>query len=208
MSSLPKTILHAHDLPAGLELGPEIAVDIEMMGLNLTRDRVCLIQLRGRNTDIHLVQIAQNQTEAPHLKKLFEDRKITKIFHYARQDIAALKHWLNIDCQPIYCTKIASKLVRTYAERHGLKDVVREFIGVEINKQQQTSNWGGAKLTPEQMEYAASDVLHLHAVKDALDALLEREGRTAYAQSCFNFLPTRAALDLLGWEDADIFAHQ
>ncbi len=209
MTNSPKTFLHLKDLPAGLDLGKELAVDTETLGLQLTRDRLCMVQLRGRNTDIHLVQIVAGQTEAPRLKKLLEDRSVTKIFHFARFDIAFLKQWLDIDCQPVYCTKIASKLVRTYAERHGLKDVVREFLGIEVSKQQQTSNWGSENLTQEQIDYAASDVLHLHAVKDALHALLEREGRVAYAQSCFDFLPTRAALDLLGWpENNDIFAHQ
>lgn len=208
MASSPNIHLHQRDLPTGIDLGREIAVDAEMMGLHLTRDRLCLIQLRGRDTDIHLVQIQVGQTEAPHLKALFEDAKITKIFHYARQDIGTMKHWLGIDTRGIYCTKIVSKLVRTYADRHGLKDVVREFLGIEVSKQQQTSNWGSAALTQEQLDYAASDVLHLHAVKDHLHALLERENRVAIAEACFAFLPTRAALDLSGWENHDIFNHQ
>jgi ribonuclease D len=189
-------------------LAPRVAVDAEMMGLNLTRDRLCLVQLRGRDTDIHLVQIAADQKAAPNLKKILQDRTVVKIFHFARQDVASLKHWLNIDVKNIYCTKIASKLTRTYAERHGLKDVVREYIGVEINKQQTTTNWGADKLTQEQIDYAAADVLHLHHIKDKLQSLLEQEGRDKYAQACFDFLPTRAALDLLGWEEIDIFAHQ
>lgn len=208
MSKSPKVHFHKNDLPNGTDLGTEIAVDAEMMGLNLTRDRLCLVQLRGRDTDIHLVQITVGQKAAPNLKKLLEDAKSVKMFHFARQDVASLKHWLNIEVKNIYCTKIASKLTRTYAERHGLKDVIREFLGVEISKQQTTTNWGEEQLSQEQLDYAATDVLHLHEIKDRLQLLLEETGRTAYAQKCFDFLPTRADLDLLGWEGIDIFAHQ
>lgn len=203
----PKIHLHQRDLPAGLDFGSELAVDCEMMGLSLVRDRLCLVQLRGRDTDIHLVQIARDQKDAPHLKALLEDQNITKIFHFARHDIATLKRWLGIDCAPLFCTKIASKLVRTYTDRHGLKDLARETVGADLNKQQQTSNWGQAELTQEQKEYAASDVLHLHLIKDQVVKMLEQEDRMVLAQACFDFLPTRCALDLLDWDDQDIFAH-
>jgi ribonuclease D len=202
-----KIHLHQNDLPAGFTLGAEIAVDTETLGLNLTRDRLCLVQLRGRDTDSHLVQIARGQKTAPHLKKLLEDKNALKIFHFARFDIAFLKQWLDIDCRPVFCTKIASKLVRTWGDRHGLKDNLKEALGVEISKTQQTSDWGADTYSPEQLEYAASDVLHLHALKDHLAKLLARENRTDLAQACFDFLPTRAALDRLGWEETDIFAH-
>lgn len=205
--STPKIHLHQNDLPKGLNLGKEIAVDCEMMGLNLHRDRLCLVQLRGRDTDIHLVKIAKGQTDAPNLKKLLEDRNILKIFHFARIDIAMLLEWLDIDTQPIFCTKIASKLVRTYGNFHGLKDVVREVVGIDLNKQQTLTDWGSDELSKEQLDYAAADVLYLHDVKDFLVKLLDREGRTELAQACFDFLPVRSSLDLLGWEEADIFAH-
>ncbi len=208
MADSPKIHVHKGDLPAGLKLGSEIAVDAEMMGLHLLRDRLCLVQLRGRDTDIHLVQIVNGQTDAPNLKKLMEDPTSVKFFHYARQDIAMFKHWLDITVMNVYCTKIASKLTRTYTDRHGLKDVVREVVGVEVSKQQQSTNWGADSLTQEQIEYAASDVLHLHAIKDRLDEMLRMSGRVALAQACFDFLPARAALDLLGWDQHDIFAHQ
>lgn len=208
MADSPKIHVHQGDLPAGLNLGNEIAVDAEMMGLNLLRDRLCLVQVRGRDTDIHLVQIANGQTAAPNLKKLMEDPSSVKFFHYARQDIAMFKQWLDITVFNIYCTKIASKLTRTYADRHGLKEVVRELVGVEVSKQQQSTNWGADTLTPEQIDYAASDVLHLHVVKDRLDEMLRASGRAVLAQACFDFLPARAALDLMGWSEHDIFAHQ
>lgn len=206
-NTAPKIHLHKGDLPAGLNLGTEIAVDCEMMGLNLIRDRLCLVQLRGRDTDVHLVQIAKDQDEAPNLKALMEDPSAVKIFHFARIDIAMMKAWLDIDCAPLFCTKISSKLARTYTERHGLKDLVRDTVGVDLSKQQQLTNWGVDTLTPEQLEYAASDVLHLHALKDHLSEMLEREDRMEIAKACFKFLPARAALDLLGWENSDIFAH-
>lgn len=205
--STPKIHLHKNDLPAVLNLGNDIAVDCEMMGLSLVRDRLCLIQLRGRDTDIHLVQIAKDQKDAPNLRKILEDKTSTKIFHYARIDIATIKRWLNIDVAPVYCTKIASKMVRTYTDRHGLGANIKDLKGIDLNKQQGNSDWGQDVITPEQMEYAASDVLHLHDLKDFMVKTLEREGRTALAQSCFDFLPTRAALDLLDWEDKDIFSH-
>lgn len=203
----PKIHLHKRDLPANLDLGTDIAVDCEMMGLSLIRDRLCLIQLRGRHGDVHLVQIANGQTEAPNLKKILEDRNSTKIFHFARTDIASIRRWLGIHCAPVYCTKIASKLARTYSDRHGLKENIRELKNIELNKQQTTTDWGQDTLTPEQMDYAAADVLHLHELKDHLIQMLAREHRTEIAQSCFDFLPTRAALDLLDWEDKDVFSH-
>lgn len=203
----PKIHLHEKDLPAGLDLGSEIAVDCEMMGLSLLRDRLCLVQLRGRDTDTHLVRIHAGQEEAPHLQALMENEDILKIFHYARIDIAMMARWLEIDTGPLYCTKIASKLVRTYTERHGLKDLTRDLLGIDLSKQQQLTDWGQDTLTPEQMEYAASDVAHLHELMDKTKALLEREDRLDIAQACFDFLPVRASLDLLGWEDSDIFSH-
>ena len=203
----PKIHLHQKDLPGNLDLGSEIAVDCEMMGLNLTRDRLCLVQLRGRDTDIHLVQIHREQDEAPNLKKILEDKNSVKIFHFARIDIAVLNAWLSIGCEPLYCTKIASKLTRTYTERHGLKDLTREVTGVDLSKQQQLSDWGQEKLSQDQIDYAASDVMHLHAVMDHTKQILTRENRLEIAQACFDFLPVRAALDLMGWEDSDIFAH-
>ncbi len=203
----PKIHLHKGDVPKDLKLGNEIAVDCEMMGLRIPYDRLCLVQLRGRDTDIHLVQIAKGQTAAPHLKKLLEDENVMKIFHFARADIAWLMEWLDIDIDTVFCTKIASKLVRTYGDRHGLKEVTREVTGIDLNKQQAITDWGVENLTKEQLEYAASDVLHLHVIKDHLEAMLKRENRFELAQACFDFLPIRAALDCLGWEDNDIFAH-
>lgn len=208
MSKSPKIHFHKQDLPANVDLGTEIAVDCEMMGLHLMRDRLCLVQLRGRDTDIHVVQIVQGQKTAPNLQKLLEDKARQKFFHYARIDIASLKQWLGINVTNVYCTKIASKLARTYVDRHGLKEVVRDFAGVEINKQQANTNWGADELTQEQIDYAASDVLYLHTIKDALHEMLKTSGRTHLAQGCFDFLPTRAALDLAGWLETDIFAHQ
>lgn len=203
----PKIHLHKGDLPKGITLGNEIAVDCEMMGLRIAYDRLCLVQLRGRDTDVHLVQIAKGQTSAPNLKKLLEDEKAVKIFHFARIDIAMMLEWIDIEVDNIFCTKIASKLVRTYGDRHGLKDVTREVTGIDLNKQQTTTDWGVEDLTKEQLDYAASDVLHLHAIKDHLVKMLTRENRLELAQACFEFLPIRAALDCLGWEETDIFAH-
>ena len=203
--------LHRHDLPEGMNLGPLIAVDTETMGLNPHRDRLCLVQLSGGDGNGELVQIPQGSPGTPHhapnLKRLLEDPQILKIFHFARFDIAALKHGLGIDCRPVYCTKIASRLVRTFTDRHGLKDLCKDLLGIELSKQQQSSDWGAQELTPEQLRYAASDVLYLHALRAKLDAVLVREGRDELARACFAFLPTRVALDLGGWDEPDIFAH-
>ncbi len=204
--------LHQHDLPAGLSLGPVIAVDTETMGLDHRRDRLCLVQLSAGDGVVHLVQIAPPRLggrgpDAPVLKALLEDAATTKLFHFARFDCAALQRGLGARVAPLKCTKIAAKLVRTFTDRHGLKDLCKELLGVEISKQQQTSDWGAAELTPEQQAYAASDVLHLHALWQRLEALLIREDRLALAEACFRFLPDRAALDLLGYEEPDIFHH-
>lgn len=198
---------HHGDLPEGFDPGPAIAVDSETMGLNPHRDRLCLVQLSTGDGTAHLVRIARGQREAPRLARVLADKAVLKIFHFARFDLAVLWHQLGIETHPVYCTKIAAKLTRTYAERNGLKDVCKELLGIEISKQQQLSDWGADMLTEEQMRYAASDVLHLHALKDKLDALLAREGRANLAQACFAFLPARAKLDLLGWDEPDLFAH-
>ncbi len=198
---------HRGDLPDGYAAGPSVAIDTETLGLNPNRDRLCLVQLSTGDGDADLVQIAPGQTRAPNLEALLRDRAVTKLFHFARFDVAALYKGLGVMTEPVYCTKIASKLVRTYTDRHGLKDLVREMLGVEISKQQQSSDWGAGELSDAQLAYAASDVLHLHALRAKLDALLEREGRSAFAQACFAFVPVRAALDLAGWADSDIFAH-
>ena len=200
-------ILHQGDLPADLDLGDLVAVDTETMGLDPARDRLCLVQLSAGDGDAHLVQLAKGDYDAPNLKRLLSDPAVTKLFHYARFDIAVIHAYLGIVCAPVYCTKIASKLVRTYTDRHGLKDLCREVLGEDISKQQQSSDWGAETLTREQLSYAAGDVLYLHALKAKLDTMLEREGRTALAATCFAFLPTRAELDLAGWRDNDIFAH-
>lgn len=199
--------LHINDLPDGLDFGAEVAVDTETMGLSPVRDRLCLVQLSSGNGQAHLVQIAQGQKAAPNLKKLMEDPKVLKIFHFARFDIASLKNGLGIQTAPIYCTKIASRLVRTFTDRHGLKDLVRDLLDVELKKEQQSSDWGAKMLTQEQMIYAANDVLYLHKAKQKLDAMLAREDRVDLAKNCFNFLSTRADLDLEGWADIDVFAH-
>ena len=199
--------LHDGDLPDGLSLGPCVAIDTETMGLNPVRDRLCLVQLSAGDGNCHMVQFRRGDYAAPNLKRMLTDPGTVKLFHFARFDIAALKAYLGVVCAPVYCTKVASKLVRTFTDRHGLKDLCRDLLGVELSKQQQSSDWGAAELTPEQLRYAASDVLHLHALKDRLDALLEREERTELARACFEFLPTRALLDLGGWGEADIFAH-
>lgn len=203
----PTILLHKGDLPDGLTFTGSVAVDSETQGLNLSRDRLCVVQLSAGDGVCHLVQIAAGQTDAPNLRALMEDPAVIKIFHYARFDIAALKRWLNIDCAPVYCTKIASKLVRTYTDGHGLKDVVRELAGVELDKQQQSSDWARGDLSPAQQGYAANDVLYLHRVRAALDEMIAREGRQDLLQACFNFLPTRVALDLGGWGEVDIFRH-
>ncbi len=199
--------LHAHDLPDNLDLGLVVAIDCEAMGLNPHRDRLCVVQLSGGDGDAHLVQIARDLKPAPNLVRLLSDPEVLKLFHYGRFDIALLMHSFGVKTAPVYCTKIASKLVRTYTDRHGLKYLLSELLGVDISKQQQSSDWGSASLSDAQQTYAASDVLHLHRLRDALDPMLEREGRKDLAQRLFDFLPTRAELDLLGWPDTDIFAH-
>lgn len=199
--------LHKGDLPANIDFGSSVAVDTETMGLNPKRDRLCLVQLSAGDGSAHIVQFAQDNYDAPNLKKLMTDKDVTKIFHFARFDVAVMKEYLGINCTPVYCTKIASRLCRTYTDRHGLKDLARELLGVNMDKQQQSSNWGAAELSQDQMSYAASDVLYLHALKEKLEAMLSQVGRTDLAQSCFNFLPTRAELDLSGWADCDIFHH-
>ncbi|HYB10046.1 MAG TPA: ribonuclease H-like domain-containing protein [Alphaproteobacteria bacterium] len=199
--------LHRGDLPAGLAFGAVVAVDTETMGLNPHRDRLCLVQLSAGDGNCHLVQFARGEYEAPNLTALLADPKVTKLFHFARFDLATLRAHLGVSCRPVYCTKVASKLIRTFTDRHSLKDLCRELLGVELNKQQQISDWGAEKLTGEQLEYAASDVLYLHALRERLDALLDREGRRDLAEACFAFLPVRADLDLGGWQEPDIFAH-
>jgi len=200
--------VHLNDLPPDTGFGSAVAIDTETLGLNPHRDRLCVVQLSAGDGNAHLVQFEKGRYHAPNLKALLENPEVLKIFHFGRFDIAVLKHYLGADTRPVYCTKIAAKLVRTFTDRHGLKDLCRELLGVEISKQQQTSDWGQAVLTPEQLTYAASDVLHLHALKAKLDVLLEREGRTGLAQACFTFLPYRAELDLKGWYDeSDVFNH-
>ena len=199
--------LHRGDMPAGLDLGPTVAIDTETMGLVPGRDRLCLVQLSGGDGNTHLVQIAPGQREAPNLAAMLGEPGVLKLFHFGRFDIAMLLGALGVLTGPVYCTKIASRLVRTYTDRHGLRDLVRELLDVDISKQQQSSDWGATELSSAQLEYAASDVLYLHRLKAVLDARLAREGRTALAQACFDFLPQRAALDLAGWGEVDIFAH-
>ncbi len=199
--------LHHDDLPAGLEFGQSVAIDSETMGLNSLRDRLCLIQLSAGDGVCHLVQFRGGDYSAPNLKALLADPGVTKLFHFARFDLAAIQHYLGVTCSPVYCTKIASRLARTFTDRHGLKDLCRDLLGVEISKQMQSSDWGAAELSEEQLRYAASDVLYLHRLREALDEMLEREGRAEMARACFEFLQTRAALDLAGWADVDIFAH-
>ena len=199
--------LHKGDLPDGLDLGTSVAVDSETMGLRPQRDRLCLIQLSSGDGSAHLVQFPQGAYDAPNLKVLLTNPSVTKIYHYARFDLAVMRAYLGITAGPIYCTKIASKLVRTYTERHGLKDLCRELLNVDLSKQQQSSDWGAYALSDDQLHYAASDVLHLHAIRAILDSRLAREGRTVLAQACFDFLPQRAELDLIGYGDEDIFSH-
>jgi ribonuclease D len=199
--------LHQGDLPLGLNFGESVAVDSETMGLNPHRDRLCLVQLSAGDGVCHLVQFAKGEYDCPNLSALMTDPSVVKLFHFARFDVAVMKQYLGLICTPIYCTKIASKLVRTYTDRHGLKDICREILGVDLSKQQQSSDWGAAELSKAQLEYAASDVLHLHALKDRLDDMLAREERTHIAAAAFEFLPTRAELDLLGWPEQDIFSH-
>jgi ribonuclease D len=199
--------LYQGDLPDGLDLGPVVAIDCETMGLNPHRDRLCVIQMSGGDGDAHIVQVAIGQTEAPNLCRMLEDPEVLKLFHFGRFDIAAMFNAFGALTAPVYCTKIASKLVRTYTDRHGLKNLTQELIGVDLSKVQQSSDWGAAELTAAQLDYAASDVLYLHRLRDELDKRLAREGRTGVAQACFDFLPMRARLDLMGWPDTDIFAH-
>jgi ribonuclease D len=199
--------LYDGDLPDGLDLGRVVAIDSETMGLRLGRDPLCVVQLSGGNGDAHVVQLRRPYYDAPNLKRLLTDPDVLKLFHFGRFDIAMFALHLSVTTAPVYCTKIASKLARTYTDRHGLKDLVRELLGVEISKAQQSSDWGQAQLSPDQVAYAASDVLYLHQIKARLDAMLAREGRASLAQACFDFLPARAQLDLAGWEDIDVFAH-
>ena len=202
-----KIHLHQGDLPDGLDLGKLVAIDTETLGLNPFRDRLCLAQLSAGDGVCHAVQFAAGKYGAPNLKRLLADPSITKLFHFARFDVAMFRRYLGVICAPVYCTKIASKLVRTYTDRHGLKDLVRELLNIELSKEQQSSDWGAPQLTEKQLAYAASDVAHLHALKATLDTMLARENRTQLAKACFEFLPARAELDLAGWEEVDIFAH-
>ena len=199
--------LHEGDLPDGLDLGPEVAVDSETMGLRFRRDPLCVVQLSAGDGDAHVVRLNRPAYDCPNLKRLLADPAVLKIFHFGRFDIGMFDLHLGVETRPVYCTKIASKLARTYTDRHGLKDVVRECAGVELSKAQQSSDWGAQELTQAQLDYAASDVLYLHAVKARLDQMLAREGRTELARACFDFLPVRARLDLSGWDEIDIFAH-
>lgn len=204
--------LHRHDLPAGLDLGPVVAVDTETMGLNPHRDRLCLVQLSAGDGTAHLVQfvpaaLGGRGYDCPNLKALLADPARLKLFHFARFDVAVIARFLGVEAAPCWCTKIAAKLTRTFTDRHGLKDLCRDLLGVELSKQQQSSDWGAVELSAEQLAYAASDVLHLHALRARLEGLLVREGRLALAEACFRFLPARAALDLLGYEEPDLFAH-
>jgi ribonuclease D len=198
--------LHQGDLPRGRLTGPIVAIDTETMGLDPYRDRLCLVQLSEGDGSAVLVQF-RGGYEAPELKRLLADDGILKLFHFGRFDIAVLKHFLGVMPQPVYCTKVASKLARTFTDRHGLKDLCKELLGIELSKQQQSSDWGAAELTQDQLSYAASDVLHLHALREKLDAMLRREGREGLARACFEFLPTRAELDLRGWSEIDPLAH-
>lgn len=199
--------LHRGDLPADLDLGEVVAVDSETMGLNPARDRLCVVQLSAGDGSAHLVQLVGGEYAAPNLRRLLGDPNRLKLFHYARFDLAVIWRYLEVVCRPVYCTKIASKLARTYTDRHGLKDLVREVLGIELDKAEQSSDWGAERLSEAQLRYAARDVLHLHALRARLDLMLAREGRAALAQACFDFLPVRAELDLAGWPEQDIFAH-
>lgn len=200
--------LHEGDLPASASFGSAVAIDTETMGLDPHRDRLCVVQLSAGDGTADVVRIARGQTRAPNLERLLADQGVTKIFHFARFDLAALFNAFGVMASPVYCTKIASKLVRTYTDRHGLKDLSRELLGVDMSKQQQSSDWGADSLSEAQLAYAASDVLHLHALRARLDLMLAREGRAEVAAACFGFLPTRARLDLMGWPEKDIFSHE
>lgn len=199
--------VYQNDLPDGLDLGSMVAIDCETMGLNPHRDRLCVVQLSAGDGDAHLVQISKGQTEAPNLCALLEDPNVLKLFHFGRFDIAAMMNAFGATTAPVYCTKIASRLIRTYTDRHGLAKLLQELLGIDISKQQQSSDWGAETLTDAQVEYAASDVLYLHRLRDELNKMLEREGRMEIALACFDFLPMRAKLDLEGWPETDIFAH-
>jgi len=199
--------LYKGDLPPGIDFGSSVAVDTETLGLVPRRDKLCLVQLSSGDGNAHLVQLDRTTYDAPNLKALFANPEVTKIFHYARFDVAVIKQYLGVDTAPLYCTKIASKLTRTYTDRHGLKDLVKELLGIELNKQQQSSDWGAHMLSDPQKQYAAQDVLYLHEMKSRLDQMLSREGRESVARACFDFIPTRAALDLSGWTEEDVFAH-
>ncbi|NVK19368.1 MAG: ribonuclease D [Methylocystaceae bacterium] len=199
--------VHIGDLPADIDFGKSVAIDSETLGLNPHRDRLCVVQLSSGDGDAHLVHFDKPVYEAPNLRKLLSDPAVEKLFHFARFDVAIIEKYLGITCRPVYCTKIASKLVRTYTDRHGLKALCQELLGIDLSKQQQSSDWGTDKLSPAQIEYAASDVLYLHQLQGILDKMLIREGRKEIAQACFDFLPTRARLDLDGWPDVDIFSH-
>ena len=202
-----KNHLYKNDLPDGLDLGPIVAIDCETMDLHPHRDRLCVVQMSSGDVHAHLVQVAQGQTTAPNLCAMLTDPNVLKLFHFGRFDIAALQNTFGALTAPVYCTKIASRLVRTYTDRHGLKNLLQELLNEDISKQQQSSDWGADTLTKAQIDYAASDVLHLHKLRDKLDVMLAREGRDELAQACFRFLPTRALLDLEGWPETDIFAH-
>ena len=199
--------LYKGDLPSGLDFGPSVAVDTETLGLIPRRDKLCLVQLSSGDGNAHLVQLDRSSYDAPNLKTLLTNPGVVKIFHFARFDVAVLKHYLGVDVAPLYCTKIASKLTRTYTDRHGLKDLIKELLGIELNKQQQSSDWGAHVLSDAQKQYAAQDVIYLHELKTRLDQTLAREGRIDVARACFAFVPARAALDLAGWTEEDVFAH-
>ncbi|MCH1568140.1 MAG: ribonuclease H-like domain-containing protein [Alphaproteobacteria bacterium] len=202
-----KIHLHKNDLPEGLSFTGAIAVDTETLGLKPSRDRLCLVQLSAGDGEVHIVQMDGENYDAPNLKAVLGDRALVKIFHYARFDLAVIAQYLNVHAAPLWCTKIASKLTRTYTDRHGLKDLCRELLGVDLSKAQQSSDWGAAELSDAQLNYAASDVLHLHALKEKLETMLDREGRRPMAEACFDFVLVRSAMDLAGWDDMDIFAH-
>ena len=199
--------LYISDLPDGLDLGPEVAIDCETMGLHPHRDRLCVVQLSNGDGNAHIVQIKKGQTDAPNLCKMLTDPNVLKLFHFGRFDIAAMQNAFGVVTAPVYCTKIASRLIRTYTDRHGLKNLLQELLSVDVSKQQQSSDWGADQLTKAQLEYAASDVLYLHRLRDELNKRLIREGRMEVAQACFDFLPMRSNLDLIGWPETDIFAH-
>ena len=208
MKSKAKSIeVYQGDLPAGMSFGDSVAVDTEAQGLNPNRDRLCVVQVSAGGGVCHLVQFPDADFTAPNLKALFTDDAVTKIFHYARFDVAIIKKYMGVVCGPVYCTKIASKLSRTYTGNHGLKDVCKELLNIDLSKEQQSSDWAVETLSPSQIEYAAADVLYLHQIRDELDRILQREGRSDLARACFEFLSTRADLDLGGWSDEDIFAH-